>query len=195
MNISDQRLLIKIRGLLIAVSFCSCVGRADDLDKNSFAFDQGQLLSDAITWSDEYGSSLKLSSFREKPVVLSMIYTDCRKICAVLTIDKLKEFQKLLDQRQLKAEFVIATFDPENDTSEKLLSYKKRMSLLRSNWHLIRNTEPVTRSFAAKLGLENYWRMDDHIIHNFRIVYLDVGQKHKRFLDADHTDIERLLAP
>ncbi len=150
-------------------------------------------LGDEITWTDETGHPHKLADFKSSLVVLTMIYTECKKTCPMVTTAKLKELQAALDTQNKSAQFVVVTLDPENDTPEVLAQFKKKIGMDRDNWHFLRGTTKETHQFARKLDLDDYWKMDEHILHKFKIIYLDFQTSHRRTLDWDHRDIAKLL--
>ena len=152
-----------------------------------------KILKDTHTWTDENGKSLELSQFKDHPLVMTMIYTNCRKTCPNLTLAKLKELQAELNQRNQKAEFIIVTLDPDQDTPEVMANFKKHMKLDFGNWHFLRASQDQTRHFAREIKMENYWTMDDHIVHDFRIVYFDPAQAGERFLDSSNKNVKKLF--
>jgi len=161
----------------------------------SYAHASAQDALDATTlWTDEMGASHPLQYWDLKsPVVLTMIYSQCRKTCPNLTFKKLREIQSALESRNVLAQFFIATLDPKNDTPEVLNALKKRQAPDQQNWHFIRGTEIQTRVFADKIGLGKYWEMDDHIQHNFRIVYYDPKTQTEHALTYDQKNVNSLF--
>ena len=151
------------------------------------------IMSNEESWSDETGAQFKFSDYSKSSVVFTMFYTECRKTCPELTLRKLKEIQERLDQKKQVAEFIIGTLDPENDTSEVLLKFKKRLGIKAEKWHLIRGTEDQTRRLAKKVGLGDYWKMDDHIQHGFRIHFLDLVSGTTKTLTYKDRDVARLF--
>lgn len=151
------------------------------------------IFNDSTTWIDEQKQTHKLSDYKDSAMVVSMLYTECKRICPELTVDKLKEIQRNLDQKSQTAQFVIVTFDPANDTPEVLAKFKKKIGMDRPNWHFLRGSAKQTHEFAEKLDLGNYWKVDDHIQHVFKIVFLDFKDGRKRNLDWDHRDVATLF--
>lgn len=146
-------------------------------------------------WTDENGESHVISEWKQGPLVLTMIYGDCRKTCPNLTFVKLREIQKALDERKIAASFVIGTFDPKNDTNSVLQHLKTTNAKNRTNWHFIRGNPEQTRALAQELGLGGFYEMDEHIVHKFRIVYFDPTSKRETALDYDHKDVQWLFKP
>ncbi len=139
-----------------------------------------KLMQSSVTWTDEQNQAHHLSDWKSQPLVVSAFYTECKKTCPMVTLAKLKEIQTTLDAKGIKAEFLLVTLNPETDTPETLLKFKKNQNIDHSNWHFLRATDAETRAFAKTLGFGDYWTMDDHIVHNFKISYFDMpkGQEH-----------------
>jgi cytochrome oxidase Cu insertion factor (SCO1/SenC/PrrC family) len=130
------------------------------------------LYSAKIKWTDDGGQSVTLDQWRGKPVLITMAYSNCRKICSV-SMKKLEEFQKTLDERGQEAEIVVVSYDPVNDTPQAWRDYRSNRGLNRKNWHFLAGTERDTMRFAKLLGLDAYWSYHGHILHDFRISILD----------------------
>ena len=143
------------------------------------------LANNQTTWTDEKGQALHLSDFSNKPVILTMAYSQCKKTCPLVTMKELKEIQKILEEKKIAADFFVITLDPEHDTKDELLHFKKKVGVDRPNWHFIRADSKETRELAANIGLGNYWSMDDHIQHQYKILYFNPNQKIVRTLNWD----------
>jgi protein SCO1 len=153
---------------------------------------QSAILTD-VEWEDEAGKAVRLSDFRDGSVVMTMLYTSCRKICPTFTIEKLHEVERSLAAHQKHAEVVVVTFDPDNDTSAVLAAFKKRTGFDRPNVHMLRGGIAQTRRLARAMGLGDFWRDEDHVVHGFGIVMLDASTKQARGLDWEHRDVAALL--
>lgn len=134
----------------------------------------------AINWIDDQGQSVSLAKWQGKPVVITMAYSTCRKFCP-LTLVRLGEIQKLYDQRNIEAEFILISYDPISDTWQSWADYRKSHKLYRKNWHFLTGTPEDTKVISQMLGMD-YWLYDDHVMHNFKIVRL-----------GEHGDIEQAL--
>lgn len=150
-------------------------------------------LDSKMIWQDDSGKNVKLSDWQKNTVVLTMSYTSCRRICPNMTLKKLKELQEGYDKLKKKVEFIIVTFDPENDTPHELSKYKKKNKIDRNNWHFLTGTLENTKTFSEKLDLDGFWKMDDHVFHGFKIVVIGPNGDELGSLDWDHQDIKTLL--
>lgn len=176
--------------LATAVAFTSWHAHAA-AEKDSSPTD---IFDSRLTWKDESGADVKLAQWRESRLFVTMSYTACKKYCPRLTIAKLKELQAALDRAAKSAEFVIITFDPNNDTPAVLSEFKKKNQLERKNWHFLVGSLDDTKTIAKLLQLDGFWRMDDHILHDFRIATFAPGGREIGALDWHDRDVEKLLA-
>jgi len=105
------------------------------------------------------------------------------------TFSKLKAIQTTADQQNIKIDFMIVSLDPKNDTPEAWLQYKVTRDADRDNWHMLTGTEITTQKFASLVEIE-YWTMDEHILHDFKIVRLnEQGEIEKEITDySDEPD-------
>jgi protein SCO1/2 len=150
-----------------------------------------EIRSNSTEWHDDQNKILKLSDFQGKRLVVTMSYTACKKTCPTITLAALKDLEKELQKKSLEAEFVIFSFDPENDTPQVLAEFRKKMKLSSPHWHFATGGKDETRAIAKTLGLGNYWDMDEHIIHDFKITMLSPDGT-EQFLDWHHRDASQL---
>ncbi len=162
-------------------------------DPGAFDAARRRLLTQGDAWQDETGATVTLSSYGSGTVVLTMLYTECRRTCPLVTVDALHELARVLDARHEPAQYVVATLDPESDTPEVLARFKASRGFSRPDFHFVRSSPAETRRFATALGLGGYYRVDDHIAHDFGIVVLDAAANRARRLDWDHRDAAALL--
>ena len=122
-------------------------------------------------WRDDSGEVFDLSTLRGRPVVLTMAYASCHRVCP-MTMRRLQVLQRSFDSRSVGAEFVIVGYDPETDDSVAWRRYRRDRQLMRPNWHFLVGSLQQVRRFARTLGFD-FWKADEHVMHDARIVYLD----------------------
>ena len=109
-----------------------------------------------------------------------------------MTMTRLTEVQRELDVRGTSAEFVIVSYDPDNDDAAAWRRYRASHHLLRDNWHFLSGTPIDTERLARALGFE-FWRDVDHVMHGFRIVALGSDGAWRGAIDTAHGDWRGLL--
>jgi len=133
---------------------------------------------------NDSNQTVQLSKWRGKPMIITMEYSNCRFMCTT-TFYKLKAIQAAADKKKINIDFTVISLDPHNDTPEAWHQYRISNNLDRSNWHLLSGSDENTRKFADLIGIK-YWTMDEHILHDFKIVRLNAkGQAEKAIVNYD----------
>jgi protein SCO1/2 len=122
-------------------------------------------------WRDDTGQVFDLYALHGQPVVLTMAYATCHRICP-MTMQRLLRLQQSFAARKIDAEFVIVGYDPETDDPAAWRRYRRTRHLTRPNWHFLVGSPQQVGRFARVLGFE-FWKADDHVMHDSRVVYLD----------------------
>jgi protein SCO1 len=137
-----------------------------------------------FSFVDDRGETVHLSDWRGKPMILTMEHSTCRFSCSI-SISKLKTIQALADQKKIQIDFMIISIDPRNDTPETWRQFRKSREEERSNWHLLTGNEATTNQVANMMGIK-YWYMDEHVLHDFKILRLNAnGEIEKTITDYD----------
>lgn len=123
------------------------------------------------SWRDDRGQVFDLHTLQGRAVVLTMAYATCHRVCPV-TIRDLQRLQQDFDRRGLKAEFIVVGYDPDADDPAAWRQYRRTRHLTRDNWHFLVGTPADVQRIARQLGFE-FWKMDEHVIHDSRIVRFD----------------------
>ena len=125
-------------------------------------------------WLDDLGRPLDLRSLAGQRLVLTMAYATCHRICP-MTFRKLQALQGELDAAGERATFVVVGYDPGNDDPAAWHQYRRARGLTRPNWlFLTAHDAGQVRRFAERLGFE-FWRYDEHVMHDERVVVLAPG--------------------
>ena len=124
-------------------------------------------------WTDQSARPFRLASLRGAPTVLLMFYGTCQSVCPVLISDVLRIEAALTPATRQRVRFVLVTFDPATDTSERLAALAAERNLERASWTLLRGSEDDTRALATVLGVQ-YSHVDaTTITHSNTITLLD----------------------
>jgi cytochrome oxidase Cu insertion factor (SCO1/SenC/PrrC family) len=123
------------------------------------------------SWRDDFGRTFDLRSMQGQAVVLTMAYATCHRVCPA-TIRDLQQLQQDFDRRGLRAEFIVVGYDPDTDDPAAWHQYRRTRHLTRDNWHFLIGTRADVERIAGQLGFE-FWKMDEHVIHDSRIVRFD----------------------
>ncbi len=137
-------------------------------------------------WLDDERRETPLAGLVGRRVVLTMAYVDCHRICPT-TIARLERLQQQLDARGEPAEFVVVGYDPKNDTPAAWHRFRASRRLQRSNWHFLSGSTGDTSLLARQLGF-GFWKYDDHVVHDLRVVVFDAHGVVTRQIGPDNRD-------
>lgn len=154
----------------------------------------GNQLGD-YTFTDRSGRVVRLSDYRGKPLVISMIYTRCPIICAATTrsLSALK-----LSQDALGADsFGVLTvgFDTENDTPEAMGDFAKRLEVNLPNWEFVSADPDTIKKLSKDLGFVFFPSEEGGFNHITQTTYIDGQGKVYLHLYGDEIDNKTLLQP
>jgi len=154
----------------------------------------GNQLGD-YTFLDRSGRKVRISDYRGKPLVISMIYTHCPVICATTTrsLTALK-----LSQEALGADsFGVLTvgFDTENDTPDAMADFAKRMDVNLSNWEFVSADPDTIKKLSHDLGFVFFPSDEGGFIHVTQTTYVDGQGKVRMHIYGDEPDNQTLLNP
>ncbi|MET3133983.1 protein SCO1/2 [Oxalobacteraceae bacterium GrIS 1.11] len=130
------------------------------------------LYAQATHWTDDSGKTVTLDQWRGRPVLMTMAYSTCRRTCS-LTLKQLEILQTGADRAGRAIDIVVVSYDPKNDTPVSWASYRRARGLSRTNWHFLTGGEGDTKRLSHWLGLADFWSLEDHIMHDFKISVLD----------------------
>lgn len=123
-------------------------------------------------WISDQGKTLRLAELRGKVQVMTMFFASCTYVCPVL-VNNVQEIEAGLRSAGInEVEFVLVTFDDENDTVEKLHSYRQKRQL-GGNWRLLRGTSDNVAELAALLGVKFKKEPSGQFAHSNMITVLD----------------------
>jgi len=185
-----SRSILKAAVFLFTFVSVFILGNSAHGDKQSSSLQSIFEISD--DWKDDQNQTVRLSQFKDKHIVITMSYTSCKKICPQLTNTKLQEVEKYYQTTKTPAEFIIVSFDPENDTPKILAEYRKAHGFTSGHWHFLTGNLEATKSLARKLGLGGFFQMESHIVHDFKIVLLEPNGKSAE-INWDQRDVSAVV--
>lgn len=156
-------------------------------------FATGSLYEIPFSWKDEYGEEFKLGSLKGAPVILTMAYTRCKTACP-FTMQRIKRVAAALKESSIPAQFVIVSLDPENDTPETLLTFKKTYELETKSWHLLTGADNNVRKLSVLTGYSYQQNSNDpDIVHSNKILVLDKSGRIINEIEGLGSDLEPFI--
>ena len=126
-------------------------------EKAVLAFSQsviGKALGDH-TLINPQGQKIPLSSYRGRPLVISMIYTSCYHICPTVT-QHLSTVMKKAKAALGKNTFNVITvgFDSPNDTPDAMRVFAAQQGVDSDNWQFLSADQETINALAQDLGFQ-----------------------------------------
>ena len=118
------------------------------------------------TLIDRNGHSVKLSSFRGKPLLVSFVYTGCSEVCPVTTQHLAKAVKYM--QAALGADsFAVLTagFNAPWDSPQAMRDFAARQNIKLPNWEFVSADAATMKDFTRDLGFSYAYSVTgfDHI--------------------------------
>ncbi len=124
-------------------------------------------------WTNHRNETFKLSDFEGKPLVVVMYYGNCVQVCPILIRDANRIFEKVDENLRKEMRVLAVTFDPENDTPDRLKAYAEEKELNLPEWHFVTGNRSEIRELAMLLGVEFTKKSDGHFAHSNLVTVLD----------------------
>ncbi len=154
----------------------------------------GNRLGD-YSFMDRSGRTVRLSDYRGKPLVISMIYTHCPFICATTTrsLSALKHSQAALGADSFGV--LTVGFDTENDTPDAMGDFAQRMGIDLTNWEFVSSDPETIMKLSSDLGFVFYPTEEGGFNHITQTTFVDAEGKVYRQIYGDEFSNKTLLEP
>ncbi|MCP3867353.1 MAG: SCO family protein [Gammaproteobacteria bacterium] len=120
-------------------------------------------------FTDHAGRAVRFSSFRGKPLVLSLVYTSCYHICPMTT----RHLHKVVEKaREALGEnsFSVAVlgFDSQHDGPQEMGFYAKKQGIEEAGWSLLSADSETINAFTKELGFVYFSSPNgfDHVVQS-----------------------------
>jgi protein SCO1/2 len=141
------------------------------------------------------GRKVRLSDYRGKPLVISMIYTRCPFVCATTTrnLSALKLSRDVLGADS----FGVLTigFDTENDTPQAMDDFAHRMDVKLTDWEFVSADPGTIRKLSKELGFVFFPSPEGGYEHITQTTFVDGQGKVYQHIYGEEFDNKTLLDP
>jgi protein SCO1/2 len=147
------------------------------------------------TLLDRSGRKFRLSDYRGKPLVISMIFTHCPIICSTITrnLTVLKASQAAFGEDSFGV--LTVGFDTENDTPETMCSFAKHNGIDLKNWEFASSDPETIKKLSNDLGFTFFPADEGGFNHITQTTFIDAQGKVYRQIYGDKFDNKTLLEP
>jgi len=144
---------------------------------------------------DRGGRTVRLSDYRGKPLVISMIFTHCPFVCATTTrsLSTLKASQEAFGEDSFGV--LTVGFDTENDTPEAMDDFAKRMGIDLHNWEFVSADPETIKKLSKDLGFTFFPTDEGGFDHITQTTFVDAQGKVYRQIYGEEFDNKTLIEP
>jgi len=102
---------------------------------------------------DQRGKPLRLADLRGRPVVLSLVFTNCLSVCSGQTLH-LREVTRIAREALGARSFAVLTvgFDSAHDSPERMLAYGRDRGIDDPDWHFASADATTVRRLTDEVG-------------------------------------------
>jgi len=154
----------------------------------------GKKLGDHV-FTNAHGDKVTLKDFRGKPLVISMVYTSCYRICPMTTRHLSKVVEKARDTLGDDSFSVaIIGFDSKVDTPDAMQYFANKQGISDKNWNLLSIDEKNLASLIKELGFL-YYPTSSGFDHLIQATVIDADGKVYRQVYGQVFDTPLLIDP
>jgi protein SCO1 len=157
--------------------------------------DEGDPLPD-YHFTNELGQAMRLSQFRGRVLAFTFFFTSCPfpDFCPRMTANFAQAAQKLSAMTNAPARWQLLSisFDPTNDTPQRLLTYAETAHYDPSHWSFLTGKDGQISGLADQLG-ENFWREGTSIGHNLRTVVVSPKGRIQKIFAGNKWTVDELV--
>jgi protein SCO1/2 len=130
--------------------------KPDPFDRNAaIAYSQGALgrALDDYAFVDSEGGAVRLSDYRDKPLVVNMVFTACAQSCPIV-VQTLRDAVEVAQDALGRDAFSVVTvgFDAGNDTPARLRAFARAQGVDAPNWRFLSGDRSTVERLAETLG-------------------------------------------
>lgn len=141
------------------------------------------------------GQSISLVALREKPLVVSLVYSACSSVCPVATqhlIDAVGQANRVFGSDRF--EVLTIGFDARNDTPVRMAQFALIQGIKAPNWRVASADSATISALLRDLGF-SYARIAGGFDHVTQTTILDRGGRVYRHVYGDDFPIRMFMEP
>ena len=125
------------------------------------------------TWTNQDGVAAPLAALRGQPVIVTMLYTNCREMCP-LTVETMRKIGDAWAKKSgNNVHYAVFSLDSVRDTPEHLRDFATQRGLDAAQWSLFHGDSLSVRLLAAALGISYRQQPNGDFDHAYVISLLD----------------------
>jgi len=147
-----------------------------------------------VSFTDQFGKPVVLSSLKGKLVLVDFIYTSCVSVCPRLTARMNEVAKKLGAEVGQNVTIVSFTLDPEHDTPQKLRNYAEAQGIAGDGWLFLTGGPAQIDQELARFQLVRQRESDGSVTHNVAAFLIGPDGREIRQYDALDVSIDAIVS-
>jgi protein SCO1 len=146
--------------LALVAAVAAAAAAADGFDRERALAESQAAIGRSVgeaAFTDASGQTRRLSDYRGKPLVVSLIFTSCAHICPATT-QQLRRGVQVARQALGEDSFRVLTigFDTRRDTPAMMADYARRQGVREPGWDFLAADAATVERLSADLGFQFY---------------------------------------
>lgn len=110
-----------------------------------------------LTLLDDRGQPVALGSFRDRPLLVTLVYTACSDVCPTI-IESLHPAVEAAQEALGRDSFAVVTvgFDTRDDTPMRMRSFARERGVSLPNWHFLSGSSESIAALSRSVGFTFY---------------------------------------
>jgi protein SCO1/2 len=145
--------------------------------------------------TDTSGRPISLTSLRDKPLVVSLVYSACSSVCPVTTqhlLDAVDQANRFFGSDRF--EVLTIGFDARNDTPARMANFASLQGIRAPNWRVASGDAATINAILRDLGF-SYSRIAGGFDHITQTTILDRGGKVYRHVYGEDFPVRMFMEP
>ncbi len=154
----------------------------------------GQTLGQ-FSLTDDHGRAVSTQALLGKPIVISMLYTSCYKICPMTTRHLARVVEKARETLGKDSFSVVAIgFDSQYDTPQAMQYFARKQGIENSGWYLLSADSETIAALSKQLGFV-FFPSPNGFDHVVQATVVDASGKIYRQVYGEVFDTQLLVEP
>lgn len=124
-------------------------------------------------WVSQDGVDVQLADLGGQPIIISMVYTNCRYACPIIVHDMKRIDRELPPDLAADVRYVLVSLDPERDDPDALAQFARSYGLDPDRWTLLQGDPSDVRMLATALGVKYRKAADGQYSHTNLVAVLN----------------------
>ncbi len=141
-------------------------------------------------WRDQLDRPFTSKQLQGSITLVTLAYTTCRTLCPMVG-ERVRAIDEALIKKNIKAQVVLISIDPDSETPATLNAWLKSRRLLRDRWYFIKGDLKETQALAGTIGQGfSEHKTPEHIAHTSAMAIIGSDGKLRSTIELMLGDVD-----